>query len=214
MPATHHTTIAALLSISLVHWAALVSPGPNILVVTNLAANGSRRAAIHAALGVVVVAGLWSSLAVFGVQAVFATHQSLRTALQLAGGAYLLHLGINLWRSGGVQPERTPTPLSPLAAFRLGFMTNALNPKSVLFFSSVFATALPARPSPGMLAMAVVVAMLNATIWYLALAFTFSQRRVQAAYARGRKPIARCAGVLLGVYGVRLLFAATAPLRR
>lgn len=198
---------ATLLSIALLHWVALISPGPNMLVVSTLAANDSRRSAICAALGVAVVAGLWSSLAVLGIHAVFAAHPVVRAFVQVAGGCYLLYLGLRLWRTGGVGTATAPMHLSPAAAFRLGFLTNALNPKAVLFFSSVFATALPVDSPAQLLVPVVMLVIFNALAWYMFLALAFSQRQVQSAYARSRKTISRCSGVLLGFFGARLLIA-------
>src|SRR5687767_3251274 len=110
---------STLLGIALLHWMALVTPGPNLLVVSNLAASGSRRAAACAALGITVVAGTWSSLAVLGVNVFFTAHPYLRMAVQIAGGGYLIYIGLRFWRAGATVPERTPIRLSSLAAFRL-----------------------------------------------------------------------------------------------
>lgn len=202
-----------LLSIALLHWVALISPGPNMLVVSTLAANDSRRSAVCAALGVTVVAGLWSSLAVLGIHAIFSAHPVVRACMQVAGGGYLLYLGSRLWRAGGAGPAAAPAQISPFAAFRIGFLTNALNPKSVLFFSSIFATALPHEPPTLLLVLAVVLVVLNAFIWYMILALAFSQHRVQVAYARSGRIISRCSGVLLGLFGAQLLMTALAQLK-
>jgi threonine efflux protein len=200
--------VASLLAIALLHWTALIAPGPNFLVVSNLAARDSRRTAACAALGVAVVACIWSSLAVLGVSAVFTAHHHLRAVVQVAGGCYLLYVGFRFWRSRAVDSQSSPMPLSGFAAFRLGFLTNFTNTKSVLFFGSVLATGLPARPSALLLVLAVALVVFNALVWHLTLAVAFSHHRVQAAYARSRKIIGRIAGVLMGAFGVGLLISA------
>ena len=145
------SSLATLLTVALLHWVALVTPGANVLVVSNLAAADARRPAIFAALGVTLVALIWATLAVLGVNAVFAAHPYLRIVVQVAGGIYLVYLATRLWRSAAAPDGRASTSLTPLAAFRLGFFTNITNPKSALFFGSVFATALPHDPTPGLL---------------------------------------------------------------
>jgi threonine efflux protein len=204
---------SSLLAIALLHWTALITPGPNFLVVSNLAANGSRRTAVCAALGVTAVAAIWSTLAVLGVNAIFAAHHYLRFVVQVAGGCYLLYVGLRFWRSGAANSESSPIQLSPLAAFRLGFLTNFLNPKSVLFFGSVLATGLPAEPPKLLLVLAVILVIINAFSWHMLLAITFSHRTVQATYARSRKTIGRVAGVLVGIFGLRLLVTAVSRAR-
>ena len=205
--------LSTLLAVTLLHWIVMVTPGANVLVISNLAASGSRSAACFAALGVTAVAGIWSALAVLGVNAVFAAHPQLRLALQCAGGTYLLYMATRLWRSGaGAGSHATPT-LSPLAAFRLGFLTNIMNPKSALFFGSVFATALPHEPSASLLAIVVALVVVNALCWHMFLAFALSHRRVQALYARQRGALNRVAAALVGAFGLRLLVAAVSEAR-
>jgi threonine efflux protein len=205
--------MSALLAIALLHWVVMVTPGPNVLVVSNLAASGSRKAAFFAAIGVTAVAGIWSALAVLGVGAVFAAHPYLRLAVQVAGGLYLFYVASRLWGSTSSAPAVRSGSLSPSAAFRLGFLTNILNPKSALFFGSVFATALPAQPSWLLLLVAVLLVVLNALVWHGFLALAFSVPRVQLAYERKRKAIGRTAAALVGAFGVRLLVLAASELR-
>jgi threonine efflux protein len=204
---------STLLAIALLHWIVLVTPGANVLVVSNLAAAGSRKSACFAALGVTVVAAVWAALAVLGVNAVFVSHPYLRLALQLAGGAYLVHVAIRLWRTAGISNQAVPIHLNPFAAFRLGFLTNIMNPKSALFFSSVFATALPPEPSATLLATAVALVLFNAFCWHMFLAMAFSHHAVQSAYARQRTVITRIASALVGVFGLRLLVAVVNEVR-
>jgi threonine efflux protein len=146
-------------------------------------------------------------LSILGVGAVFNLHPALRQAAQVAGGAYLCFLAYRLWR-GGVQmaPVGTLT-LSRSAAFRRGFLTNVLNPKSVLFFGSVFATSLPPNPGWPLIVAAVALVWVNAFAWHMALAMVFSQQRVQVAYRRFSTAFGWMAGAFLGAFGVRLLFS-------
>jgi threonine efflux protein len=140
--------LSILLTIWFLHVAAMMSPGANVLLVSQLAASDRARSAVFAALGVTVGAAIWSLCAVLGVNAVFQVFPGLRLALQVAGGLYLLYVASRLWRSGGAALGSGPA-VSSAAAFRLGFLTNITNPKSALFFGSVFAASFPAAPSAG-----------------------------------------------------------------
>jgi threonine efflux protein len=120
---------------------------------------------------------------------------------------------VRLWKSGVNVADAAGIRMSPAAAFRLGFLTNIMNPKSALFFGSVFATALPLQPSSELLAAAVAVVVVNALFWHMLLAIAFSHRLVQAMYARQRLIISRIAGALVGVFGLRLLFAVASEAR-
>jgi threonine/homoserine/homoserine lactone efflux protein len=199
--------LTTLLTIWLLHVAALVTPGANVLLVSQLAAGDRARSAAFAALGVAVGAALWSGAAVLGVDAVFAAFPRFRLALQVAGAAYLLYIASRLWRAGPAATGNAASSPSPAAAFRLGLLTNATNPKSALFFGSIFSAALPARPGATLLVCAVALVVLNALSWHLFLAYVFSRGRVRQAYARQSRLLNRLGGALAGGFGLSLLAA-------
>ena len=198
--------LSILIGIWFLHAAVLLSPGANVLVVSQLAASDRARSAAFAALGVTLGAGVWATCAVLGVNAFFQAFPGLRLALQIAGGLYLLYVASGLWRSNSTLRGR-PTSVSPLAAFRLGLLTNLTNPKAALFFGSVFAASFPPAPSSLLQVSAVGVIVFNALCWHLLLAYLFSRERVRTAYSRGRKVANRIAASLVGAFGLTLLVA-------
>jgi threonine efflux protein len=195
------------------HVAALLTPGANVLLVSHLAASGARRGAVYAALGITVGAAIWSSAAVLGVSALFAAFPAARLLLQVAGAVYLLYVATRLWRSRSA-PLANADGQTIARAFRAGLLTNLSNPKSALFFGSVFSAALPAHPGVTVLWAAVALVVLNALAWHLLLAFVFSREAVQVGYAAQRGFFARVAGAVVGALGLSLLFASLREARR
>jgi threonine/homoserine/homoserine lactone efflux protein len=126
--------LRTLATVWLLHVAALLTPGANVLVVSHLAAGGDRRAAACAAAGVAIGAGIWSSAAAFGVTALFAEVPAFSRALQFAGAAYLIHVAVRMWRAPS-RPAAQPGRLSRRRALLAGLLTNLSNPKAALFFS-------------------------------------------------------------------------------
>lgn len=198
---------STLIGIWILHVGVLLSPGPNVLVVSQLAASDRARSAAFAALGVTAGAFVWSASAALGVNAVFKAFPGLRLALQIAGGLYLLYVAIRLWRSNSTFVNGPVESVSPLAAFRLGFLTNITNPKAALFFGSVFAASFPADPSPLLQMSAITMIVINALVWHMLLAYLFSRERVRAAYARTRDVANRVASAVVGALGLGLLVA-------
>lgn len=199
--------LSTLLGIWFLHVAALLSPGANVLLVSQLAASDRARSAAFAAMGVTVGACIWASCAVLGVHAFFQAFPQLRLALQIAGGLYLLHVASRLWRSNSMALNGRATSASALAAFRLGFLTNITNPKAALFFGSVFAASFPAEPGLLLQVSAVAMVVVNALCWHLLLAYMFSRERVRSAYSRTRHVANRIASVIVGALGLGLLAA-------
>ena len=199
--------LSTFVTIWILHVAAMMSPGPNVLLVSQLAASDRARSAVFAAVGVTCGAALWATCAVLGVNVVFAAFPGLRLALQIAGGAYLLYVAIRLWQSSGAALVGRASSVSLGAAFRRGFLTNITNPKVALFFGSIFATSFPAAPSPILQASAVAMVALNALCWHTLLAYLFSRERVRAAYSHTRGIANRIASVTMGALGLGLLVA-------
>lgn len=192
-----------------VHALAIISPGPNFLVVTQTAISQTRRAGIAAALGIATGAAVWSSSVVLGLSVVFAYFAWLHYAIRLLGGMYLVYLGVRLW-SATSQPlnpsENDGTTLrTNWAAFQLGLITNLTNPKAVVFYGSIFAAFLDPDLPTWVKVAAVGIIFVNSTGWHVAFACLFSTPRAQQVYARFKRWIDRAAGTALALLGLRLI---------
>jgi threonine efflux protein len=141
------------------------------------------------------------------VNVVFQVFPELRLALQVAGGLYLIYVASRLWRLRGPEMNGSAPAISRAAAFRLGLLTNVTNPKSALFFGSVFAASFPSAPTPLLQVSAVVMIVLNALLWHMLLAYLFSRPQVRAVYARTRTRANRIASGAMGLLGLGLLRA-------
>jgi threonine efflux protein len=205
--------LPSLLAIALLHWAVLLVPGFNVVLLAQLAGGQSRSVAFAAVAGMTTATLVWATLAVLGIGVVFSTLPVLRQGAQIAGGLYLLYLAYKLWRSGTSTASAAPQTLSRAAAFRVGFTTSALNPKIALFYGSVFATALPPSPSWPHVGSAVAVVYLNSVIWHGSLALAFSQKTVQQAYLRNFARLTRVSGAVVGAFGLRLMVGTLQELR-
>ena len=85
-------------SLVAVHFLALISPGPNVLLVTQTAISRTRPAGIMTALGIATGALVWSSTAMGGLNFLADNLAWLYWTLRLFGGVYLFYLGIVIWR--------------------------------------------------------------------------------------------------------------------
>src|SRR6516164_11310465 len=113
----------------------LVIPGPTVLLVVSYALGQGWRTALPTAVGVALGDFTAMTLSMLGVGALLATSAMLFTALKWIGAAYLVWLGIKLWRAGGAL-EAAPRTDVVSAARMLGhaWLVTALNPKSITFF--------------------------------------------------------------------------------
>lgn len=143
----------------------LLIPGPTILLVVSYALGQGWRAALPMAIGVALGDFTAMTVSVLGLGLLLAASATVFTVLKWVGAAYLVWLGIKLWRAGGeldAAPRTDHASAARLAAH--AWLVTALNPKSLIFFVAF----LPQFIDPK-LAFLPQVAIFEAT--FLALAF-------------------------------------------
>ena len=111
------------------------------------------------------------------------------TAIKLAGGCYLLYLGIRGLRAGArAAPGEMPVrdlPASPLRQIAGGFLCNAFNPKAPIYFLALFTVVLsPGLPLPTLLAYGAWIMLLQ-WAWFSLVATLFAHHAFATGCSRG-----------------------------
>jgi len=116
-------------------FAILAIPGPTVMLVVGYALGEGRRAALGTVGGVLIGDLLAISVSALGLGALLATSAAVFTIFKWAGAAYLIWLGIRIWRApvDGGAIERAAVGGGRRRAIH-GFVVTALNPKSLAFF--------------------------------------------------------------------------------
>lgn len=109
-------------------------PGPALLYTAAQTLSRGRRAGLMAALGIHVGCYAHVIAATLGLSAVFRYVPEAYTALKIAGAAYLVWLGIQMLRGGGISDAPKVTPKSARRAFVESIVVELLNPKVAIFF--------------------------------------------------------------------------------
>jgi len=113
----------------------LVIPGPTVLLVVSYALGQGLRTALPMAVGVALGDFTVMTLSLLGLGALLATSATLFTVLKWIGAAYLIWLGIKLWRAGGaLQAKPRTDKASALKMAGHAWIVTALNPKGITFF--------------------------------------------------------------------------------
>lgn len=113
----------------------VIIPGPTVLLVMSYGLGQGWRAALPVAIGVALGDFTAMTLSLIGIGALLLTSALLFTALKWIGAAYLIYLGIRLFRAGG-QFQVAPAN-QRRAALRMtahAWLVTALNPKGITFF--------------------------------------------------------------------------------
>lgn len=201
---THH--LLGLVSLFLVALGTSIVPGPSNFLTMRLAVRRGRGPAMASAVGAAVGCVIWCAAAALGLAAVLAAWPWLYTVLRIGGGLYLLWFAIALWRARPAPPPAEAPPGAGWAAFTQGVAICIANPKSVLFFASVFSAYVgPDSPLWVHLA-AVAVVVVTCLAWQAGLALAMSIPRTASAYTGAQRPLDRLAAVLMGAFGASLLW--------
>jgi threonine/homoserine/homoserine lactone efflux protein len=129
------------------HWLAFVAasavllaiPGPTILLVISYALSHGRKVAAATVAGVALGDFTAMTASMLGLGALLATSSAIFTGLKWIGAAYLIYLGIKLWRApvGNLTHDNgAPSTANdrPVRIFLHTYVVTALNPKSIIFF--------------------------------------------------------------------------------
>lgn len=113
----------------------LIIPGPTILLVVSYALGQGWRSALPMAAGVALGDFTAMTLSLLGIGALLAASASVFLVLKWIGAAYLVYLGIKLFRAGGrLEAEPRRDAASALRMVGHAWLVTALNPKSITFF--------------------------------------------------------------------------------
>lgn len=115
-----------------------LSPGPNgLLALTHGVLHGQRRTLYTIGGGCLGFVAL-IALSMFGIGALLQASLTWLTVMKWVGGAYLVWLGIQVWRSPpvGVRLTGSAGPRSGASLFRQGALSALTNPKALLFFAA------------------------------------------------------------------------------
>ncbi len=177
-----------------------LSPGPNSLLALTHGALHGRRMALYTltggALGFVIII----ALSMFGIGALLKASLVWLTVLKWVGGAYLVWLGIQVWRSPPISVRQDATSEArPRTLFRQGFLAAVTNPKGILFFAAFLPQFVD--PHRSLLAQFVVMAATFAVIEFITeLVLATLAHRITAWLARVGRTFNRvCGGLFIAI---------------
>lgn len=188
------------------HLLAAISPGPDFLMAVRNSLVYSRRTGIWTAVGFGcgIAAHIAGSLA--GLALLISRSILIFNAIKLLGALYLVYIGLRTFfsRSSALEigEHGRRQDISPLAAVRIGFLTNVLNPKASLFILSLFTLVIsPDTPWP-LLGLLSLILVGDTILWFTLVAVFMTQERVRKTFTRYQGVFNRILGGLLVALGV------------
>ncbi|MDZ5698280.1 LysE family translocator [Chelativorans sp. M5D2P16] len=202
-----------LISVFAIFIPALILPGPDFVAVVRSSMSRGTTAGLLTTAGVTLGLGFYAALSLLGLSAILVQYQWVAWAIRLAGGLYLIYLGVRLILS---TPEQITVDegdqKSRANAFFFGFAVTLTNPKAIVLFASVFATAVTAETPAWVMILMVGLVMATALVWYSFVSLCMSSAPVIRSFGHARHWIERVAGVCFVGIGGRILADSRNPI--
>lgn len=206
-----HAYLIELISLMAIFSFAIVSPGADLAMVMRQALVHGRRQAIITSFGIGAALMFHVSYTILGLGLIISQSVYLFNIVKWLGVAYLIYIGVKALKAGRTEitvsseaQGETPRKQSVAKAFMLGFAANALNPKAVFFFLSIFSTIVSAH-TPMAIKFGYGTVMATCLIlWFVGVSTFMTTPRMRAAFSRASKWIDRTSGVVFIALGIKL----------
>ncbi len=208
------------LAVLFAHAIGMISPGPDFALVTKNTLVYDRSTGMYSALGIALGISIHMMYCVAGLGLVISQSHFALVLMKYLGACYLTFIGLQSIRSSfrlktvlKSMDMNKPDPvtriqnMSSLAAFRMGFLTNILNPKCSLFFISIFSQVVsPNTPKMTLITYCAAILVISVA-WFCFLAYAFSQKIVRSRINTVEYYIERGMGVFFVLLGLKLAFS-------
>ncbi|HLV83792.1 MAG TPA: LysE family transporter [Devosia sp.] len=188
-----------------------VIPGADFAVVLRQSIAHDRRAALFTSAGLAVSILVHGSYTLLGVGLIVSQSLLLFNVLKWLGAAYLVYLAIAALRSPPPKPpiegELAGARRGDFAAFALGFLTNLLNPKAVLFFLALFASLVSVHTGGDIKVFYGACMSMMLFAWFALVSVFFTTASVRQGFFRFGRWFNRVTGITFILLAVRVALA-------
>ncbi len=208
------TTLTLIVSILLIDFLSLISPGQDFAIITRNTLKYSRRLGYATVLGVGFVSLLHALMAAFGLSFFMAQFPDALAAIKTAGALYLIYLGTGFIKNAHNLPAEatnikaaSKNSVTAWQGFRMGAIANALNIEPMIAYISVFALMLPTTATLSLKILICLLITLNTILYYALVARLFSLKPVQRFLQTRMKTLEKVIGVILIFLGSKNLIS-------
>lgn len=199
-----------IISISVISIFMAISPGADFVMVTRNSIFHGRFAGLYSALGVALAIWIHVAYSIAGLAIIISNSIVLFSIIKYLGAVYLIYIG---WKTFQSKPDvktdedAEPKILSNFSAFKIGFITNALNPKATIFFLSIFTQIVnPQTPLVLQVVYGAIISLAH-LLWFSGVAVFLSQPVLLTKFNAYRGRIEKVVGVILVGFGVKVATA-------
>ena len=203
-----NTYIAEIIAVSTIAVFMAMLPGADFVMVTRTSISNGRLAGLYMSLGMSLSVCIHASYSIAGLAVVIANSAWLFSAIKYLGAAYLIYLAWQLLTTRDAvnkDQKNSTTQISPFIALRMGFTCNILNPKTSIFFLSIFTQVVSVDTPLIMQASYGLIIILAHFIWYSGVTLLLSHPNILPRFNRHKQKIDKIAGFVLMIIAINLI---------
>ncbi len=206
--------IAQFITVALAHLLAVISPGPDFIIVSKNSITYSRKIGIYTALGIAMGLLVHIFYSLLGIGLIISQSIVLFNLIKVLGALYLIYLGYKMLRSKPeitqndakvIQEKKINKMLSPFGAIKNGFLVNVLNPKATLFFLALFTQVINPETSQVVKMIYGVEMIIVTFVWFTIVSFMFSNKTLKTKINKVQHHIDRFTGAIFILLGLKVL---------
>lgn len=190
-----------------------MTPGVDTMIILRNTVRGGAKDGLVSSLGICSGLFVHALLSAVGISAILLYSTTAFIVLKVVGAAYLIWLGFNNLRdfynvSKQKEIHTKKLPFSFVRSFREGFMSNILNPKTIVFYMAFLPQFI--SPEHSALLQSMILATFHfviATFWQGILIYTICSANVFITKVSVRKFLDLASGSIMMALGVKLLFS-------
>ena len=197
-------------TIAIIHLLAVMSPGPDLILVTKNTLGASKRAGAFTAIGLGLGILVHVSYSLLGIGLLISKSIILFNSIKWIGAAYLIYIGwgaLTHRSSSSSESEEVVFQrenLSTMTAIRMGFLCNVLNPKVTLFFLALFTQVInPATPILVQVGYGLYMSIAT-MVWFSFVAEFLSISVIRRQFEKMQTVFTRAMGAVLLALGMRI----------
>ncbi|GAC27373.1 LysE family translocator [Brumicola pallidula] len=203
-----NTYMAEIIAVSTIAVFMAMLPGADFVMVTRTSISNGRLAGLYMSLGMALSVCIHASYSIAGLAVVIANSAWLFSAIKYLGAAYLIYLAWQLLTTRETvnkDQSNSTTQMSPFIALRMGFTCNILNPKTSIFFLSIFTQVVSVDTPLIMQGSYGLIIILAHFIWYSGVTLLLSHPNILPRFNRQKQKIDKIAGFVLMIIAINLI---------
>jgi RhtB (resistance to homoserine/threonine) family protein len=192
----------------IIHLLAVMSPGPDFIMVLKNALQYNRKTAVYTALGISLGIAVHIFYSVVGFALVLKNNTYLFSTLKIVGALYIIYIGYKTFKSIpydlNLNTNNQPKQIQTGDALKTGFFTNVTNPKASLFFLSLFSVVVPSETPFHIIFLLGLMLSIVTFLWFVLVSVVFTNPLIVKAYQKYENKVLKILGGILIVLGISI----------